>query len=57
MTEWLVSSILLALSFAVGFACGYANGTDHGLIMALKARCERDAKAWDKRARELGIEV
>lgn len=57
MSEWLINFILLALLFVVGYACGYSNGEDHGLIMAFKARCERDAKAWDERARELGVET
>lgn len=57
MNEYLAGFILISLAGAVGFVVGYSRGEDHGIVMALKARCERDAKAWDDRRRELGIEV
>lgn len=57
MSEYLVGFLLISLAIAVGYVVGYSSGEDHGIITALKARCERDAKAWDDRRRELGIEV
>lgn len=57
MNEYLAGFILISIAGAVGYAVGYSRGEDHGIVMALKARCERDAKAWDDRRRELGIEV
>lgn len=57
MNEHLVGFLLFSLAAAVGYVVGYASGEDHGIVMALKARCERDAKAWDDRMRELEIEV
>lgn len=57
MIEYLVGFLLISLAAATGYVVGYSSGEDHGIIMALKARCENDAKAWDDRMRELGVEV
>lgn len=56
MKEYLAGFILISIGGAVGYVVGYSRGEEHGILMALKARCERDAKAWDERARKLGIE-
>lgn len=55
MKEYLAGFILISIVGAVGFVVGYSRGEEHGIVMALKARCERDAKAWDDRALELGV--
>jgi len=57
MSEYLLGFPLISLAAATGYVVGYSSGEDHGIIIALKARCENDAKAWDDRMREMGIEV
>ena len=61
MSDWIVCSLVLAVSFTVGLMVGYSSGEDHATTVALKAKWEREAKEWDERQerlkRELRMEV
>lgn len=53
--DWFLATLGLLLAFALGCAVGYTSGEEHGIIMSMKASCERDAREWDKRSERLGI--